>query len=63
VGSDASEGGRFHYFRLEVGGLAFLLLGFAGVLDLLAEEDPRLCHSLEDAAENTFALVSAGNYI
>jgi hypothetical protein len=55
--------GKSHYFRLEVGGLAFLLLGLAGVLDFLAEEDPRLCLSFEDAAADTLALVSAGKYI
>jgi hypothetical protein len=63
VGSDASKGGGFHYFRLEVGGLAFLPLGLAGVIDLPAEEDPRLCLFFEEAAADTLALVSASKYI
>jgi hypothetical protein len=63
VGSDASEGGGVHYFRLEVRGLAYLLLGLAGVLYLTAEEDPRLCLLFEEAAADTLALVSAGRYI
>jgi hypothetical protein len=63
VGSDASEGGGFHYFRLDVGSLAFLPLGLAGVLDLSAGEDPRLCLFIEEAAADTLALVSAVRYI
>jgi hypothetical protein len=55
VGSDASEGGGVHYFRLEVGGLAFLLLCLAGVLDLPAEEDPRLSLPFEDTAADNLA--------